>query len=102
MFEQAASMYRADGPEELKSLGETQFVCGVAAMSDSGKFGPTRCIAGMVGYVDLRLGSRAKGLLERHIAISDGRSAPGAAGRSMLNAFIVADATGVMTALIAG
>jgi predicted TIM-barrel fold metal-dependent hydrolase len=73
MFEQAASMYRADGPEELKSLGETQFVCGVAAMSDSGKFGPTRCIAGMVGYVDLRLGSRAKGLLERHIAISDGR-----------------------------
>jgi len=73
MFEQAASMYRADGPEELKSLGETEFVCGVAAMSDSGKFGPTRCIAGMVGYVDLRLGSRAKGLLERHIAVSDGR-----------------------------
>jgi L-fuconolactonase len=73
MFEQAASMYRADGPEELKSLGETQFVCGVAAMSASGKFGPTRCIAGMVGYVDLRLGARAKGLIERHIAISDGR-----------------------------
>jgi L-fuconolactonase len=73
MFEQAASMYRADGPEELKSLGETEFVCGVAAMSESGKFGPTRCIAGMVGYVDLRLGSRAKGLLERHIAVSDGR-----------------------------
>jgi L-fuconolactonase len=73
MFEQAASMYRDDGPEELKSLGETQFVCGVAAMSASGKFGPTRCIAGMVGYVDLRLGARAKGLIERHIAISDGR-----------------------------
>jgi L-fuconolactonase len=73
MFEQAGSMYRDDGPEELKSLGETQFVCGVAAMSASGKFGPTRCIAGMVGYVDLRLGARAKGLIERHIAISDGR-----------------------------
>jgi predicted TIM-barrel fold metal-dependent hydrolase len=73
MFEQAASMYRADGPEELKSLGETQFVSGVAAMSASGKFGPTRCVAGIVGYVDLRLGARAKGLLERHIAISDGR-----------------------------
>jgi predicted TIM-barrel fold metal-dependent hydrolase len=66
-------MYRADGPEELKSLGETEFVCGVAAMSASGKYGPTRCIAGLVGYVDLRLGSRAKGLLERHIAVSDGR-----------------------------
>jgi predicted TIM-barrel fold metal-dependent hydrolase len=73
MFEQAGSMYRADGPEELRSLGETEFVSGVAAMSASGKYGPTRCIAGVVGYVDLRLGSRAKGVLERHIAVSDGR-----------------------------
>ena len=73
MFEQAGSMYRADGPDELKSLGETEFVCGVAAMSASGRYGPTRCIAGMVGYVDLRLGARAKGILERHIAVSDGR-----------------------------
>jgi predicted TIM-barrel fold metal-dependent hydrolase len=73
LFEQAGSMYRADGPEELRSLGETQFVCGVAAMSASGIYGPTRCIAGVVGYVDLRLGSRAKGVLERHIAVSDGR-----------------------------
>jgi predicted TIM-barrel fold metal-dependent hydrolase len=73
LYEQAGSMYRADGPEELKSLGETEFVCGIAAMSASGNYGPTRCIAGVVGYVDLRLGSRAKGVLERHIAISDGR-----------------------------
>jgi predicted TIM-barrel fold metal-dependent hydrolase len=73
LYEQAGSMYRADGPEELKSLGETEFVSGVAAMSASGNYGPTRCIAGVVGYVDLRLGSRAKGVLERHIAVSDGR-----------------------------
>jgi hypothetical protein len=66
-------MYRADGPEEFKSLGETEFVCGVAAMSASGNYGPTRCIAGIVGYVDLRLASRAKGALEQHIVISDGR-----------------------------
>jgi predicted TIM-barrel fold metal-dependent hydrolase len=73
LFEQANSMYRASGPEELKSLGETEFVSGVAAMSDSGRYGPTRCVAGIVGYVDLRLGSRAKGLLEKHISVSDGR-----------------------------
>jgi hypothetical protein len=66
-------MYRADGPEELKSLGETEFVCGVAAMSASGNYGPACCIAGVVGCVDLRLASRAKGVLERHIAIFDGR-----------------------------
>ncbi len=73
LYEQAGSMYRADGPEEFKSLGETEFVCGVAAMSASGNYGPTRCIAGIVGYVDLRLASRATGVLERHIVISDGR-----------------------------
>jgi predicted TIM-barrel fold metal-dependent hydrolase len=73
MYEQAREMYRADGPEELKSLGETEFITGVAAMSASGKYGPTKCMAGITGYVDLRLGSRAKGVLERHIAVSDGR-----------------------------
>jgi L-fuconolactonase len=72
-YEQAREMYRADGPDELKSLGETQFVSGVSAMSASGKYGPTRCITGIIGFVDLRLGSRAKGILERHIAVSDGR-----------------------------
>jgi predicted TIM-barrel fold metal-dependent hydrolase len=72
-YEQAREMYRADGPEELKSLGETQFVSGVAAMSASGKYGPTRCITGIIGFVDLRIGSHAKRILERHIAVSDGR-----------------------------
>jgi hypothetical protein len=73
MYEQAREMYRADGPEELKSLGETEFITGVAAMSASGKYGPTKCIAGITGFVDLRLGSRAKGIIERHISVSDGR-----------------------------
>jgi L-fuconolactonase len=73
MFEQAGEMYRADGPVELKSLGETEFVTGVSAMSRSGRYGPTRCIAGIVAYVDLRLGARAKGILEHHLAVSDGR-----------------------------
>jgi predicted TIM-barrel fold metal-dependent hydrolase len=72
-YEQAREMYRADGPDELKSLGETEFVSGVSAMSASGKYGPTRCITGIIAFVDLRLGARAKGVLERHIAVSDGR-----------------------------
>ena len=72
-YEQAREMYRSTGPEELKSLGETQFVSGVAAMSESGKYGPTRCIAGIIGFVDLQLSSRANDVLERHIAVSNGR-----------------------------
>ena len=32
-FEECREMYSADGPQELKSLGETEFVNGIAAMS---------------------------------------------------------------------
>jgi L-fuconolactonase len=73
LFEECREMYRADGPQEWKSLGETEFVNGVAAMSASGKYGPTRCCAGMIGNVDLRIGSRAKGVLEKHVEITGGR-----------------------------
>jgi L-fuconolactonase len=75
VFEECHSMYRAEGPAEERSLGETEFVTGFAAMGASGTFGPTRFCARMVGNVDLTLGARAKGLLERHIAASGGRFA---------------------------
>jgi predicted TIM-barrel fold metal-dependent hydrolase len=73
VFEECGSMYRADGPEELRSLGETEFVTGVAAMSASGGFGPTRACAAMVGNVNLSLGSRVAPILEAHLAASGGR-----------------------------
>src|SRR5271170_2105307 len=73
VFEECHSMYRADGPEELRSLGETEFVTGVAAMSASGGFGPSRACAAIVGNVDLMLGSRVEPILEAHLAASGGR-----------------------------
>jgi predicted TIM-barrel fold metal-dependent hydrolase len=73
VFLECREMYRAEGPPELRSLGETEFVTGVAAMSASGKYGPTRCCAGIVGNVDLRIGGRAKGVLESHVTASGGR-----------------------------
>jgi L-fuconolactonase len=73
VFEECGSMYRADGPEELRSLGETEFVTGVAAMSASGGFGPARACAAMVGNVNLTLGSRVEPILEAHLAASGGR-----------------------------
>lgn len=75
VFEECHSMYRADGPVEERSLGETEFVTGFAAMGASGTFGATRFCARMIGNVDLTLGARAKGLLERHIVASGGRFA---------------------------
>lgn len=48
------SMYRADGPEHLKAVGEVEFANGAAAMSASGDYGSTRVCAGIVGHADLR------------------------------------------------
>ncbi|QUD88669.1 amidohydrolase family protein [Phenylobacterium montanum] len=73
VYLQCGAMYRADGPEELRSLGETEFVNGVAAMTASGIYGPVKACAGIVGHVDLLLGDAAAGVLEQHIAVAGGR-----------------------------
>lgn len=75
VFEECHAMYRLDGPVEERSLGETEFVTGFAAMGASGTFGPTRFCARIVGNVDLTLGARARRPVKRHIAASGGRFA---------------------------
>jgi predicted TIM-barrel fold metal-dependent hydrolase len=67
VFVQCGSMYRKDGPEEMKPVGETEFVQGVAAMSASGQYGPTEVAAGIVGYADLTIGDAIAPMLEAHI-----------------------------------
>jgi len=73
VFAECHSMYRKDGPEQELSLGETEFVRGQAAMSDSGQYGPTRACQALFGNVDLTLGADVSVLLEKHIDISGGR-----------------------------
>lgn len=73
VFAECHSMYRQDGPEAERSLGETEFVTGQAAMSASGEFGSSRACAVMFGNVDMTLGSGVEPLLEQHIAASGGR-----------------------------
>src|SRR5690554_3705249 len=46
VFMEANAMYRVDGPEELRPVGETEYVNGVAAASASGLYGPTKLCAG--------------------------------------------------------
>ena len=46
VFVQARAMLRASGPIEMKHVGETEFVNGVAAMSASGLYGQMRACAG--------------------------------------------------------
>ena len=73
VFLECHSMYRADGPPELRSLGETEFVAGIAAMSASGNYGKTRVAAGIVGNVDLTLGDLVESVLLAHIRAGGGR-----------------------------
>jgi L-fuconolactonase len=63
VFVEARSMYRENGPDELKRVGEVEFANGVAAMSASGQYGPTRICAAIVGHADLALGSKVEPVL---------------------------------------
>jgi predicted TIM-barrel fold metal-dependent hydrolase len=73
VFIECGSMYRAEGPTEMKPVGETEFVNGTAAMSASGQYGPTRLCRAIVGHADLRLGDRVDRVLEAQIVAGDGR-----------------------------
>ena len=73
VFVECASMYRQDGPPEVRPVGETEFVQGIAAMSASGQYGPTRVAAAIVGFADLALGSDVAAVLEAHLAASPNR-----------------------------
>jgi len=73
VFNECRSMYRAKGPQEMKPVGEVEFCAGVAAMSDSGQYGPARICAGIVGHADLTLGDRVTAVLEAEIAAGGGR-----------------------------
>jgi predicted TIM-barrel fold metal-dependent hydrolase len=66
-------MYRADGPEHLRSVGETEYANGIAAMSASGEFGRTRVCAGIIGHCELTAGDRSEELLLAHIGAGNGR-----------------------------
>jgi predicted TIM-barrel fold metal-dependent hydrolase len=66
VFVECASMYRAEGPEALRPVGETEFVNGVAAMSASGQYGAIRVGAGIVGFADLMLGAAVADVLDAH------------------------------------
>jgi predicted TIM-barrel fold metal-dependent hydrolase len=73
VFVQARAMNRADGPEEMRPVGETEFVNGIAAMTASGIYGKLRACAGIVSHADLALGSRVEKVLEAHERAGGGR-----------------------------
>lgn len=73
VFVECVSMYRTDGPDEMKPVGETEFVQGVADRSAAGGAGRTAVYAGIVGFADLTLGDGVQAVLEAHLEASPGR-----------------------------
>lgn len=65
VFVECHAAYRTEGPTEFASVGETEFVAGVAA-SD-----PRRAIAGIVANADLRV-DNLDAVLDAHVTAANG------------------------------
>lgn len=70
VYIEVKTFYRADGPEELRPVGEVVHVDGLAEDAASGKYGPMKIAAGIVGHADLKLGDRVAPVLEAMQAAS--------------------------------
>ena len=72
VFVECHSMYRTEGPEEMRSVGEVEFVEGIAAANVVAG-GETAVAAGIVGNADLMLGDGVAPVLEALAEAGKGR-----------------------------
>ena len=72
VFAQCGYAYRSDGPVEMRPVGETEFVAGVAREAERRGVRPKVC-AGIVGHADMELGDDATAVLQAHIDAGGGR-----------------------------
>ena len=70
VFAQCGAFYRADGPEPMRCVGETEFVHGIFAMSNSGSYGDVRLCTGIFGSADLRAGADVEPVIQAHLTAS--------------------------------
>ncbi len=68
VFIDCMAEYREDGPEHMRSVGETEFALAQAKLMEGS---PTR-IAGIVSYVDMLLGDDAEAPLQAHVDAGGG------------------------------
>ena len=73
VFIEARAMYRAEGPEEMRPVGEVEFVQGLAAASATGLYGPGQAAAAIIGHANLNLGAAVEPALEALQAASPSR-----------------------------
>jgi L-fuconolactonase len=73
VFIEARSMYRPEGPIELRPVGEVEFVQGLGAAAATGLYGPCRAASAIIGHADLKLGDRVEPVLQALQAASPNR-----------------------------
>ena len=73
VFIEARAMYRAEGPEEMRPVGEVEFVQGLAAASATKLYGPGQAAAAIIGHANLNLGAAVEPALEALQAASPSR-----------------------------
>jgi predicted TIM-barrel fold metal-dependent hydrolase len=73
VFVEARSNYRSDGPEEMRPVGEVEFVEGLATASATGQYGPARAAAAIIGHANLNLGEDVERVLDALQAASPNR-----------------------------
>ena len=73
VFMECGAFYKAGAGDDLKVVGEVEYVNGVAAQSASGLYGSPRLCHAIVGHADLTLGSRAGAVLDALAAAGGGR-----------------------------
>ena len=73
VFVEARAMYRPDGPEEMRPVGEVEFVQGMAAAGANGLYGTARAAAAIVGHANLNLRERVEPVLQALQAASPNR-----------------------------
>lgn len=73
VYVECKTQYRSDGPEALRPVGETEYVCRLAQESDMAFPGKTKVATGIVGYADLTLGEPVDEVLIAHIDVGGGR-----------------------------
>jgi predicted TIM-barrel fold metal-dependent hydrolase len=64
VFIEVRCEYRADGPDEMKPVGEVEYIQTIADVSASGAYSPTKAAAAIIGHADLKLGEGVRPVLE--------------------------------------
>jgi len=73
VFIECGAEFRADGPEAFRCVGETEYVSAIADEAATGKHGPCKVAAGIVGTCDLKIGDQAADVLDAQVEAGKGR-----------------------------